>query len=100
MVQLKQLLDTRRAKSDGTFTIVFRITHYTRVYTISSGIAINIKYWDSHNSAVSKDHPNAQELNVLLSKKFYKVQNAVLYLTNRDEFSMDALLYYSLWQRE
>jgi len=39
MANIKTLLDLRRAKSDGTFNIIFRITDYNKVYTINSGVA-------------------------------------------------------------
>ena len=46
MVQLNLLLDNRRAKSDGTYSIIFRIIQFKTVYTISSGISISKIHWD------------------------------------------------------
>jgi hypothetical protein len=40
MATLKTLLDKRRAKSDGCFNIIFRVTHERKVYTLNSGISI------------------------------------------------------------
>lgn len=39
MVKLKTILDTRRAKSDGSFSILFRVTNYKDVkYIITRDI--------------------------------------------------------------
>ena len=40
MANIKTLLDLRRAKTDGTFNIIFRITDHKKVYTINSGVAL------------------------------------------------------------
>jgi hypothetical protein len=41
MANIKTLLDLRRAKSDGTFNIIFRIIDFKKVYTIHSGVSIS-----------------------------------------------------------
>jgi hypothetical protein len=46
MANVKVLLDQRRAKSDGTFNIIFRITDCKKVCTINSGVSIDEKYWN------------------------------------------------------
>ena len=83
------LLDLRRAKSDGTFNIIFRITDYNKVYTINSGVALQQHYWDEKKGQVDKTHPNAKLLNIKLSKHFFKIEQAVLSLD--DEFSIEKL---------
>ncbi|WP_395626064.1 Arm DNA-binding domain-containing protein [Daejeonella sp.] len=55
MVQLNLVLDTRRSKSDGTYSIIFRITQFKNVYTISAGISVSRKYWDDKKRQVSQD---------------------------------------------
>ena len=55
MVQLNLLLDNRRAKSDGTYSIIFRIIQFKTVYTISSGISISKIHWDDKKRQVSHD---------------------------------------------
>ena len=36
MAHVKLTLDMRREKADGTYNIIYRITHFKRVYTINS----------------------------------------------------------------
>ena len=40
MAHVKITLDMRREKANGTYNIVYRITHFKRVYTINSGFSI------------------------------------------------------------
>lgn len=89
MANIKTLLDLRRAKSDGTFNIIFRITDHKKVYTINSGISLPQHYWDERKGQVDKTHPNAKLLNIKLSKHFFKIEQVVLSLD--DEFSIDKL---------
>jgi integrase/recombinase XerD len=89
MANIKTLLDLRRAKSDGTFNIIFRITDCKKVYTINSGVSLTQQYWDEKKGQVGKTHPNVKPLNIKLSKHFFKIEQAVLSLD--DEFSIDKL---------
>lgn len=89
MANIKTLLDIRRAKSDGTFNIIFRIIDFKKVYTINSGISLQQHYWDEKKGQVGKAHPNSKLLNIKLSKDFYKIEQAVLSLD--DEFSIEKL---------
>ena len=67
MANIKTLLDLRRAKTDGTFNIIFRITDHKKVYTINSGVALEEHFWDEKIGQVGKIHPNAKLLNIKLS---------------------------------
>jgi len=89
MANIKTLLDLRRAKSDGTFNIIFRIIDFKKVYTINSGVALPQNYWDERKGQVAKEYPNAKLLNIKLSKHFFKIEQAVLSLD--DEFSIEKL---------
>ena len=89
MANIKTLLDLRRAKSDGTFNIIFRIIDFKKVYTINSGVSLQQHYWDERKGQVDKTHPNAKLLNIKLSKHFFKIEQVVLSLD--DEFSIDKL---------
>jgi hypothetical protein len=73
MVQLKLILDTRRAKSDGSFPIIFRITQYKKIYTLATGFSVQINLWSINNREVTKEHPNALRINTLLNKKYYEI---------------------------
>ena len=89
MANIKILLDLRRAKSDGTFNIIFRITDYKKVFTINSGVSLQHNYWDEKKGQVGKAHPNSKLLNIKLSKHYFKIEQAVLSLD--DEFSIEKL---------
>lgn len=89
MVQLKLVLDTRRAKADSTFSILFRITNIKKVYTIQSGISIPLEFWNESKREIKKDYPNASIINLKLSKKYYEIQAAILKLEH--QFTIDDL---------
>ncbi|WP_395804872.1 site-specific integrase [Daejeonella sp.] len=89
MVHVRTLLDTRRARFDGSFNIIYRITHYKKVYTLSSGISVHTNHWNSHSSEIDRIHPNAARLNLKLSKRFFEIQRAILEL--EDHFSIEEL---------
>lgn len=89
MANAKIILDTRRAKSDGSFNVVIRITHFKKVYTINSGVSVKENYWNEKNSEVTKAHPNSKLLNLKVSKGFYSIQKAILKL--EDDFCIEDL---------
>jgi integrase/recombinase XerD len=89
MANVKVLLDQRRAKSDGTFNIIFRITDCKKVCTINSGVSIHEKYWNQKKVLIDKCHPNSKLLNIKLSKVFFKIEQCVLTLD--EEFSIEKL---------
>tara|TARA_R110001606_G_scaffold364204_1_gene518558 strand:- start:10736 stop:11944 length:1209 start_codon:yes stop_codon:yes gene_type:complete len=87
MASLKLLLDTRRVKSDGTFNVIFRITHLRKVYTINSGISLKELFWNDQSSEVLKEHPNSKLINLKLNKDYFLIQDAILRL--EDEFTIE-----------
>lgn len=89
MANLKILLDIRRAKCNGTFNVIFRITNCRKVYTINSGISLESKFWNSQNSEVTKLHPNAKLINLKLNKDYFILQDAILRFD--DDFSIEKL---------
>lgn len=80
MANMKTLLDTRRQKSDGSFNIIFRVTHERKVYTLTSGISTTELYWNKHRNEIDKTHPNSKLLNIKLSNQFFKIQQVILEL--------------------
>ena len=89
MANVKTTLDTRRAKSDGTFNIIYRITHQKKVYTINSGTSILEQYWDYEHSEITKQHPNSKLINLRLLKGYFKIEKAILILD--DDFTIEKL---------
>lgn len=91
MVNLKALLDTRRQKSDGSFNIIFRITHNRKVHTLNSGFQTTEIHWNDKRNEIDKSHPNASLLNIRISQQYFKIQQAILQLD--DDFSMEKLRF-------
>jgi integrase/recombinase XerD len=89
MANMKTLLDTRRQKSDGSFNIIFRITHERKVYTLTSGISTTELYWNKQKNEIDKTHPNSKLLNIKLSSEFFKIQQVLLELD--DVFTIEEL---------
>lgn len=89
MASIKTILDTRRAKSDGTFNVIFRIIHIKKVYTINSGVTLQECYWNARNSDVVSAHPNSKLLNIKLSKEHFKIEQALLLLDG--DFTIEKL---------
>ena len=91
MATLKTLLDKRRAKSDGSFNIIFRITNNRNNYSINSGVSVLVKHWNEKKFEINKLHPNFNLLNLKITKQFFKIQQAILLLD--DEFSIEKLRF-------
>ncbi|HTD99681.1 MAG TPA: site-specific integrase [Mucilaginibacter sp.] len=91
MVHLKVVLDTRRKKSDGTYPITFRITNVKQVHVLPAGISINEFDWDQNRLNIKSTHPNANILNVGLSKRFYEIQKTILQIEEAGAFSFEQL---------
>jgi integrase/recombinase XerD len=89
MVKLKTVLDTRRAKSDGTFNILFRITNHKEVKYLPLGVSVKESQWDEKTASLNKQHPNVNSINTLISKQFYEIQKALV--TLEDSYSFEVL---------
>ena len=77
---LTLLLDTRRAKKDGSFPIIFRLTHLRKTTSISTGYSILEKYWDSQKCAIKKTYTKVESiarLNTLLLKEEAKANDII-----------------------
>jgi Arm DNA-binding domain len=91
MVKLKTILDVRRAKAGGTYTILFRITNRKEVKYLPFGVSIFQNQWDEKSSSLSRRHPNASVLNESLSKRFYELQKVIVALEDSDGYSFEKL---------
>ncbi len=80
MANVKTTLDTRRAKSDGKFNIIFRITHQRKIHTINSGVSLLKSMWNAKKNMISDAHPNSKLINIKLQENHYKIQHALLLL--------------------
>ena len=89
MATIKIVLDSRRAKADESYNVIFRITHFKKVYTLNSGISVKENHWNSQTLQIDKSHPNFKLLNANLYKDYFKVQEAILTLDN--DFTIEKL---------
>ena len=89
MANVKTTLDTRRIKSDGTYNIIYRITHQKKVYTINSRRSILEQYWNYEQSEINKKYPNYKLINLKLLKGYFKIEKAILTLD--DDFTIEKL---------
>ena len=77
MAHVKLTLDMRREKADGTYNIIYRITHFKRVYTINSGYSITSVAWRKNKSCVANSYPNSKLINLQLLKRFCAIEEAL-----------------------
>ena len=89
MATFKISLDSRRAKKDGTFNVVYRITHKRQVYSVNSGILVYDYHWDEYACTIEKSHPNSKQLNLKLINDYYKIQDWLIQLG--DDFAIEKL---------
>ncbi|SDD49306.1 Site-specific recombinase XerD [Mucilaginibacter pineti] len=89
MITYKIVLDERRAKTDGKFPIMFRITFNRKTSNYSSGIALKKEHWNAQASLINSTCPNFKELNKSVASKFLKIQKLILKLDDEGTFSFE-----------
>lgn len=81
-------LDTRRAKKDGTYPLIFRIGHNERTTSIPVGISLLEKDWDIETRTVKKSYTgtlSVTRLNNLIQKRKTEAMDAILKLHEDDK---------------
>jgi integrase/recombinase XerD len=91
MVYFKMLLNDKRLKSDGIYSIVVRVTCNRNNTTFNTGIRVKIDMWDSASSTVKKRHPNSLPFNETISEFYSRIHNAAYQLINDNNFSFENL---------
>lgn len=86
MVNIKIILDTRKAKKDNSYPVCFRIYHRGKSTIRSVKIYIKEDQWDDEKKLVLKSHPNSATLNKRLLKEFADLQSELL-LADDDKVS-------------
>ncbi|CAM4307517.1 Site-specific recombinase XerD [Pedobacter westerhofensis] len=86
MVNIKIILDTRKAKKDNSYPVCFRIYHRGKSTIRSVKIYIKEDQWDDQKKVVLKNHPNSVTLNKRLLKEFADLQSELL-LADDDKVS-------------
>jgi integrase/recombinase XerD len=81
-------LDTRRQRQDGTYPIVFRLTHNTKTTAIGSGFWVHMKDWDVKKRLIRSSYKgteNPKRLNNLLVKRKASMMDMLNRLSDRNE---------------
>ena len=69
---LTLLLDTRRPKKDGSYPIIFRLTHLRKTTSIATGFSISEIFWDQQKCSIKRNYTRTESiarLNTLLLKE-------------------------------
>lgn len=69
MIKLNLVLDKRRAKRDGTFPLVLRVSCNRQVRDIPTGFSSSLNYWDAKSSRLLKTHPQFSYLDTKLREQ-------------------------------
>ena len=91
---LTLLLDKRRAKKDGSYPIIFRLTHLRKTTSISTGYSILEKYWDTRKCAVKKNYTKVASiarLNTLLLKDEARANDIINQLYDKGKLNYLAI---------
>lgn len=87
---LTLLLDTRRARKDGSFPIIFRLTHLRKTTSISTGYSILEKFWDTKKCNIKKSYTKVEsiaKLNTLLLKEEARANDIINQLYDREKLN-------------
>ncbi len=88
-------LDTRRAKNDNTYPIIFRLSHNHKTLPISSGYSVPEKFWDESNRKIRTSYKgieNVTRVNNFLEKEKARYIDILTQLKDRNEISFLSIL--------
>jgi integrase/recombinase XerD len=91
MVTYKLALDERRAKQNGTFPLVVRVTYNRKVIAFQTGVYLLPDHWNKNTLQVSKTNANWSALSHKASELYVRVQKAILSIENEKDFTFEAL---------
>src|SRR3954465_520470 len=83
-------LDTRRAKTDGTYPIVMRLGHNRRTTSIPLNISVKEKDWDDKSRTVRKSYSgtgSVARLNNIIQKRRADAMDIIVKLEEADELN-------------
>ncbi len=110
MATINVVLDTRRARKDGTFAIVFRIRHKKEFKDIATGYTVRKEQFDFRTNTIIKDNVSNHQLEELRNH-YYARLRAYMVANVGDENIVDLRNYlvnklpqevtvYELWENE
>jgi len=80
-------LDMRRAKKDGTYPVIIRVSHFNRSTSYTTGVSVLEKDWDFDNKIVRKTYSGTTSvirLNNFLNKQKIKAVDIINQLKEED----------------
>lgn len=83
-------LDTRRAKKDGTYPIILRLSHNGKTLPLSTGYAVPEDYWDETNRKIKniyKGMDNVTRVNNFLQKERARCIDVLTILNDKNELN-------------
>jgi integrase/recombinase XerD len=83
-------LDTRRAKKDGTYPIILRLSHNGKTLPISTGYSVPEDYWDETNRKIKNTYKgidNITRVNNFLQKERARCIDVLTVLNDKKELS-------------
>ncbi len=89
MVNLKLVMDKRRAKNDETYPLVFRLSHQRMNRDIPTGFSLHTNHWDFKNRRVHKSHPQCLYLDAKLREQELEYLSKILQFEKTQNSSVD-----------
>ena len=83
-------LDSRRLKNDGTYPIIFRLTHNTKTTSIATGYSTHIKFWDEKNRCLRSNFNGSEypkRLNNYLIKRKAQYSDLITKLEEKGDLN-------------
>nr|WKN34384.1 site-specific integrase [Tunicatimonas sp. TK19036] len=87
---IKLLLDTRRARKDGSYPLVMRVIHDRKSINISLGYSLQSKDWDAKNERLKRTSQvveNTTRFNNMLHKKRTKAYDTIAKLDDEKKLT-------------
>lgn len=84
-------LDKRRQKKDGTYPLIFRLTHKRRTTSISLGYSIPLSDWDGKKKEIkrnSKVSSSIARINNLIQKKKAEAMGVITQLEEQEQLQV------------
>lgn len=75
----------KRKNAQGRHPIIIRIRKNRKASILSTGQAVEEKYWDAASQRVRKSHPNSVRLNHFIGKKLAEATDKLLELESHEE---------------
>jgi site-specific recombinase XerD len=93
MASAKIFLFSHKKLNNGTYPIVIQVIKDRKRKLISLGHSSSLGQWDEENNKPNKKHPNYKDLNLLLQKKIYEANKAIIDLDEKgDPYTVEDII--------